>query len=618
MKRFVFVLFYISVLLLLAVTAMGQNRFDGYSLNVDADSTGNSGACPVRFLPQERGQNAVEIFLAGTNLQTPATGLTGCDLSRATANKISASPENQKWCFQGPEELYEIKLSNGNSYLWPMVGRDTGFYNVKDFRPIKRVAGPTATYTYSEPADYTKAIRNAMMIMASRQGGTLYFPDGDYIIGTTDGNIRDRGYEAITVPSGVSIVGASSNYSIPTTNMPSQKGASRIRLRNNKQVIFRIGGCTNAVSLRNIELLGNSALFGEAPRDTTGNYGVEAVGKWAINPVTKVHSMNQSQFFRFENVTFQNLDIGIFAHNANQANCNAADQLCNSWQIDNIRVDHGVFLNNKTGIVVDSGNSDWTIANSQFNYIAANAPGIGIHLKRGASVLIENTFGGGYDYDRNIGGTFLYIDSIGSATVINSSSERSQRSIYTAPYGATTSQMLTVIGSTFNDKIELTGRMNFNSTGNLYFGYTMSVDPKVTVNSIGDKFCHDPLIYPGHCTDRVGGGNVVNKPGFNGGTVMFRSGRVPEGQGKDRIDRQPNFFGYDVELGGALLQYDSNITFRDIAAFAAATETGSRVKDGAIVYCKDCKKSSTSICTQGQPGTDGAFAKRINNQWRCD
>ncbi len=618
MKRFVFGPFCTVVLFLVAMTAMGQNRFDGYSLVVDADSTGKDGACPVRFLPQERGQNAIEVFLAGTNLQTPATGLTGCDLSRSTANKISASPENQKWCFQGPEEIYEIKLSNGNSYIWPMVGRNTGFYNIKDFRPMKRVAGPTPTFTYSEPADYTKAIRNAMMIMASRQGGTLYFPDGDYIVGTTDGNTRDAGYEAITVPSGVSIVGASSNYSIPTTNMPSQKGATRIRLRNNKQVIFRIGGCTNAVSVRNIELLGNSALFGEAARDTTGTYGVEAVGKWAINPVTKVHSMNQSQFFRFENVTFQNLDTGIFAHNANQANCNAADQLCNSWQIDNIRVDHGVFLNNRTGIVVDSGNSDWTIANSQFNFMAANAPGIGIHLKRGASVLIENTFGGGYDYERNIGGTFLYIDSIGSATMINSSSERSQRSIYTAPYGATTSQMLTVIGSTFNDKIELTGRMNFNSTGNFYYGYTMSVGPQVTVNSIGDKFCHDPLIYPGHCTDRVGGGNIVNKPGFNGGTVMFRSGRVPEGQGKDRIDRQPNFFGYDVELGGALMQYDPNITFRDITAFAAAVETGSRVKDGAIVYCKDCKKTNVGICTQGKAGMDGAFAKRINGQWRCD
>ena len=618
MKRFVFAPVCIVLFFLAAIICQGQNRFDGYSLVVDADSTANNGACPVRFLPQERQQNAVEVFLAGTNLQTPATGLTGCDLSRAQANKISASPENQKWCFQGPEELYEIKLSNGNSYLWPMVGRDTGLYNVKDFRPVRRVAGPTPKYTYSEPADYTKTIRNAMMIMASRQGGTLYFPDGDYIVGTTDGNTRDPGFEAITVPSGVSIVGASGNYSIPTTNLPSQKGAARIRLRNDKQTIFRIGGCTNAVTVRNIELLGNSALFSEAPRSTTGTYGIEGLGEWVINPVTKVHTYNQSQFFRFENVIFQNLDTGIFVHNANQANCDAARQQCNSWQFDNIRVDHSMFLNNKTGIVLDTFNSDWTIANSQFNFIAANAPGYGIHLKRGAAILIENTFGGGYDYNTLIGGTFLYIDSIGTVTMIGTSSERSQRSIYTAPYGATSSQMLTVIGSVFGDKIELTGRMNYVSTGNHYFGKTISAGPEVVINSIGDRFCYDPQILPGRCIEDQDALKPVYAPGFDKGRVMFRSGRLPEGQGNVRINRQPNFFGYDVEIGDGLLQHDPNITFRDITALAAPVETGSRVKDGAVVYCKDCKKNNSGLCTQGQAGTDGAFAKRINNQWRCD
>ena len=618
MKPFVTLQFCTILLFLAAITAYGQNRYDGYSLDVGVDSVANRGACPVRFLPQEREQNAIEVYLAGTNMQTPATGLTGCKLSKVQGNRVLASPENQKWCFDGPEELYEIKLSNGNSYLWPAVGRETGLYNVKDFRPVRRVAGPKPEYVYSEPADYTMAIRNAMMIMASRQGGTLYFPDGDYIIGTTDGNTRDTSFEAITVPSGVNIIGASSNYSVSTTNMPNEKGATRIRLRNDKQTIFRIGGCTNSVTIRNIELLGNSALFGEARRSIAGTYGVEALGMWAINPATKVHSYNQSQFFRFENVVFQNFEIGIFAHNANQANCNAANQLCNGWQFDNIRVDHGIFMNNGTGIMLDTFNSDWTIANSQFNFITAVPPGNGIHVKRGASMLIENTFGGGYDYNTLVGGTFLYIDSIGTVTLIGSSAERVQRSIYSAPYGAVSSQMVTVIGSVFGEKIELHGRMNYTSTGNHYFGKTITAGPQVTINSVGDKFCYDPLTFPGQCIEGQNAAKPVNNPGFEGGRVMFRSGRMPEGQGKDRINRQPNFFGYDVEIGDGLLQHDPNTTFSGITALAAPAETGSRVKDGAIVYCKDCKKSNTGVCTQGQAGTDGAFAKRINNQWRCD
>lgn len=614
MKKTPFV--FLNLILIFITGATAQNRFEGYSLTVDA---GKSGFCPVRFLPNRDELNHIQVFLAGTDMKRPATGLTGCDNSRAQGNRVAPSGFNQKWCFQGPDDLYEIKLSNGSSYLWPSAGRNLGFFNVKDFRPMKRIDGPAVTYAYSEPADYTKAIRNAMVVMASNQGGTLMFPDGDYVVGTTDGNTRDPSYEAITVPSGVTIQGASANYSVPGGDLPNRKSASRIRLRNNKQTIFRIGGCTNSVSIRNIELLGNSALLGEARRDRAGTFGVEALGEWPLDPVTKAAAFgNVSQFFRFENVVFQEFDTGIILHNTNAADCNTTKQMCNSWQFDNIRVDHGIFINNKTGISINTFNTDWTIANSQFNFMEADAPGYGIHVKRAGMILIENTFGGGYDYGGSIGGTFIHIDSVGTMTLVGVSSERSRKSISAVGYGAVSSQSLQVIGSVFNDPIELTGRMNYASFGNRYFGNTMSVGPTVIVNSVGDKFCYDAVTFPGHCTDKVGGGNIVNSPGFNGGTIMFKSGRLPEGQGKDRINREPNLFGYDVEINKGLLQHDPNMTFRDITALASPVETGSRVKDGAIVYCKDCKKAPTGLCAQGQAGTDGAFAKRINNQWRCD
>lgn len=617
MNRPFFTFFSLALIFITGINA--QNKFDGYSLSVNAN---NSGLCPVRFVPQQNQGNHIQVFLPGTNLQKPATGISACDGSQVTGNRVAPNGMYQKWCFQGPEELYEIKLSNGESYLWPAAsGRDIGFYNVKDFRPMRRIEDPTPKYVYSEPADYTKAIRNAMMIMASRQGGTLIFPDGDYIVGTTDGNTRDPSYEAITVPSGVTIMGASRNFSVnPGNNLPDRTAAARIRLRNSRQTIFRIGGCTNSVTIRNIELLGNVALFGEARRENGGTYGIEAMGKWAIDPKTKAQTSNNSQFFKFENVVFQDFDTGIFVHNANEGNCNQAEQLCNSWQFDYVSLDQGIFINNNTGISIDTFNTDWTISNSQFQYFAARPPGIGIRIKRGTLILIQNTFGGGVDYSPGgIGGTFLHIDSVQTVTLISSASERGQKSIYTAPGGAISTQTLNVIGSVFNDPIELNGRMNFTSTGNFYYSYTMKLAPQVVVNSVGDKFCNDPEVYPGHCNDQVGpGGRPVNAPGFNGGQMMFRTGRPPEGKGKDRINRQPNLFGYDVELNKSLLQYDPDITFRNITAMAAPAETGSRVKDGAIVYCKDCKKAPTGLCTQGQAGVDGAFAKRINNQWRCD
>lgn len=599
---------------LAAAAAYGQNQFNGYSFDVGANETDN---CSYRFLPQANQRNHIDVFLAGTDLQRPATGLSACEMSVVKGNRVAPNGD-QKWCFKGPEELYEIRLSTGESYLWPtMSGRDIGFYNLKDFRPMKRIEGPAPKYVYSEPADYTKAFRNAMMIMAARRGGTLYVPDGDYIVGTTDGNTRDPSYTGITITSGVTVVGASGAYSNPTNNMPDRMGATRIRLRNKDQAIFRIGGCTNAVTIRNLELLGNSPVTREGPRDTTGTYGIEAIGRWTVDPRTKAQTANTSQNFRFQDLVFQNFDTGIILHNANTGRCNSAEQLCSSWQFDFVTVDHGHFINNRTGISIDSFNTDWMISNSQFQMMAANAPGIGIDIKHGGAILIQSTFGGGYSYGADIGGTFINIGNVGTVTVIGSSSERSQKSIYNAPWGGVSQQTLTLIGNVFNDPIELNGRMNFISTGNFYHGYTMKIAPDVVVNSIGDKFCHDAVLSP-NCTDRVGGGNVVNAPGFNGGRIMFRTGRPPEGSGANRIDRQPNFFGYDVEINKGLLQYDPDISFRDIIAMAAPVDTGSRVKDGAIVYCKDCKKNNSGICTQGQAGVDGAFAKRINGQWRCD
>ncbi len=61
------VLTYISIVLLFAAAAYGQNKFEGYSFTVEADS---GGACPIRYLPSTGAGNAIDIFVAGTNLAT--------------------------------------------------------------------------------------------------------------------------------------------------------------------------------------------------------------------------------------------------------------------------------------------------------------------------------------------------------------------------------------------------------------------------------------------------------------------------------------------------------------------------------------------------------------------
>ncbi len=605
-----FAYFYVGVIVfLLCGGVYGQNRFEGYSVVVEANS---GGACPVWYLPSVNNGNAIDVFFAGTSQRMPTANLTPCDGSYVrNGNTVFPNPDG-RWCFNGTEQFYDVKFRNGAVYLWYPLTNDTGFYNVKDFRPVTRTSGPTPQYTFTDPPDWTSTIKNAIAFIASRQGGTLRFPDGDYVVGTLDGNRRDPKYEAITLPSGIVIEGASSNLSVPSTNIPLRQSASRIRLRNDNQTIFRIGGCTNQVVVRQIELLGNSALFGEAKRDSTGNYGIEGMGKWALRP----EAPNASYGIRVENVLFQNLDKGFYLHNANDSNCDSKTQYCDAWQFDYVLVDHGIFINNKTGIWVDSYDTDWKITNSFFGYVASNAPGDGIRLKKAGAVLIEQVHAGGYNYGAQIGGTFLYIDTAVSVTVISSASERGQRSIYTNPLGSISSMMLNVVGSVFGDKIDLNGRLNFHSTGNFYSARTIDAEPSVTITSVGDRYCYDSMVLPGRCTDESG--RVVSDPGMTSGRRMFETGRIGEDTGPNRIEGKPNFFGYNVRIGDGLMQFDPNITFKDIQAWAAGSGTRPKVEDGAFLYCKDCRKSNTGICAQGTAGSDGAFAKRINGQWRCD
>ncbi|MFN0278563.1 MAG: hypothetical protein ACKVRN_08175 [Pyrinomonadaceae bacterium] len=604
--------YFLGVILLLFGSAYGQNKFEGYSVVVEAN---NAGACPVWYLPSANNGNAIDVFIAGTEQQTPAANLTTCDdSSLRNANTVLPNGDG-RWCFSGPEPFYEVKIRNGELYLWYPITNSTGFYNVKDFRPVKRTSSATQQYTFFDPPDWTTTIRNAVAFIAARQGGTLRFQDGDYVVGTLDGNRRDPKYEAITLPSGIVIEGASSNVSVPTTNLPIRQGATRIRLRNPNQTIFRIGGCTSQVTVRQIELLGNSELYGEARRDTTGTYGIEGLGKWQLAGV-RGESPNPSVGIHVENVTFQNLDRGFYVHNANDGNCNSREQNCHDWQFDYILVDHGMFINNRTGIWIDTYNTDWKISNSFFAYVASNAPGDGIRLQKAGAVLIEQVHAGGYNYGPQIGGTFLNIDSAGSVTIVSSTAERSQRAIYTNPAGAITSSMLTVIGSVLGDTIDLNGRLNFISTGSYYSARTIDAEPTVAITSLGDRYCYDSLVLPGRCTDA--NGRTVQNPGIAGGRKMFETGSVGEDTGPNRIDGRPNFFGYNVRIGDGLLQFDPNITFKDIQAWAAGAGTRPKAEDGAFLYCKDCRKNNAGICSQGTPGTDGSFAKRLNGQWRCD
>ena len=95
----------VIVLIVLVAGAYAQNKFEGYSVAVDADA---GGECAVGYLPSANEGNAVDIFYAGTQQRVPATSLTACDGAGLRQGNKAFINEQGRWCFNGPEPFYDI------------------------------------------------------------------------------------------------------------------------------------------------------------------------------------------------------------------------------------------------------------------------------------------------------------------------------------------------------------------------------------------------------------------------------------------------------------------------------------------------------------------------------
>jgi hypothetical protein len=111
--------------------------------------------------------------------------------------------------------------------------------------------------------DDSVAIQSALAFLATRNGGTLQFPEGEYLVGGIPN------YKGIVVPTGVNIQGVSGIQSNSYTNNVVQRSPSRITLVGANRSIFKIGECTERLVFRDIELYA---------RSNENTAGFEAVG----------------------------------------------------------------------------------------------------------------------------------------------------------------------------------------------------------------------------------------------------------------------------------------------------------------------------------------------------
>ncbi|KXK01453.1 MAG: Pectate lyase superfamily protein [Acidobacteria bacterium OLB17] len=540
---------------------------------------------------------------------------------------IPRNPTTGYWCFKSNRAFHRVNWTGVSDYLWLPNSNWTGFVNLKDFGAVG-----------DGVVDDTNSIRNAVMYVGAKGGGTVFFPMGVFRVTT-----------AITLPQGILVQGAMGkqlSYYVAGSN---SRSVSQILLDAQDTTIFRIGEGIENVRIRNIEL---------SAKSTSATYGVQGIGKGGEAG---------AQIISFDNVVFSNFDRGIYVTNAGIP----GDQKYGEWQFDYVKVDSCAFVDNKNaGLYIDTYNTDWNIRSSVF-YLPAVATSGGesdaIFVRRLGSMLIENTFAGGTSYASK-GGDFLDVQAFGSIHIINSSSERATNSIVFGNIagGGDLHSVLTITGSTFGDPIIIKDKLTFVSSGNFYTGSMISftnADPLRTsaIYSTGDRFCYDADFVTSPCSPDMGNSNL----GFQGpgARVIYQSGQVKNGiippiptkigtdteitsdsnteetkpiltltstnvsgQGKAFLEMSQAPFAYRISRdrtngylkfsgtqGTPWQGYIFDAPVRLPSMPLAAIFNESTAGPGTLIFCLDCFPN-TSPC---QAGGTGALAVASPTQWSC-
>jgi len=554
MKR---LFFCFALIFSLAPLVFSQNRFEGYNIILDVPETQRTATCAIRYAPPTAAITITDLNSA-TPMNLKSCGGSASTLTKSTATTyaVRASPTDYKWCFEGEDKRYRISFAGDQyqrtvTYDWIPTPdeKSLGTYNVRDFGAL----GDGKT-------DDTIAIQSALAFIASRNGGVLNFPEGDYHIGGIPN------FKGIALPSNVTIRGIGGMHSNASTSDLPRQNPTRITLNGANRAIFRIGECMEKIAVKDIELIAASQ---------QNTIGIEGVGAY-----TSVQDLY------LENVSFHSLWRGISARGLPQTDLN--------WQFDYVHIDRCRFVfNTDAGIYTNIRNTDWRIQNSLFINPprTATQKADSMNFERAAGILIDNTVGGGFA--NAVGGTFLNILDSGSVLVSHSQTESMTNSfIYNEqknPYAGDYSAPVTFVNSVFGNPIIFQARRTFVSTGNLYDGNTFRADAMVRVYSTGDRFCYDGYTL---------GCRGATKNNFDKATIVFMTGQPDDGQ----VKGHPTFFGTDVQLGAPV----------QMASFQQ-NQLPTGKANGSMVYCANCRRSTTPC----QAGGTGAPAMMVGGQWSC-
>jgi hypothetical protein len=451
--------------------------------------------------------------------------------------------------------------------------------------------GIAYTNCWADTGDDTARLQSA--IAAPSSVGKLIFNEENYTISD------ELPVYAFRILEGNSVnTGAGFNTSKITQTTPGK-------------AIFRIGAGVFDVSIRDLGLVGQSG----------SGIGIYAAGQY---------SQGGSARFQFSNLRFSGLDKGIYVY---------ATTGDGGWQFDNVKLDNATFEACNTAILIDASDSGWHMAN--VNIVAATGQ-YGIRIPRGGYMSMNLIVGNGFTNGSTdpAGGplalseTFIEIGEHSVISIQNSVAENFKRSLFINSLQKDTP--IHLINNAFGEKVEI-NNSHVVSTGNFYGNFWGVSNPvikgKSDVFSIGDRFCWE---FSTHCTaskfvvqgttatlqqmassDNSStdltrpafkilqpsiGKNLLELGNFNaGGEYVYRLKRDSLGRLNFTASQSDPWKGYT---------FDGTVR---LASYLKANLPSGTTANGDMVYCSDCKPSTTPCQAAGT----GALAIIANGQWSC-
>ncbi len=403
-----------------------------------------------------------------------------------------------------------------------------------------------------------------------------------------------------------------------------------------------------------------------------------AIGIFAQNGTTEATS-GQSLGFDFSDLTFENLDKGIYV-NAQAFSTNSPIPGIGAeggWRFDNVRLEKIRFQNCRIGVHVNSKNSGWSMKNLLLEVPAGpqiplpvynpnatpqysggitpsnvNTFSIGLYLQRIGYSTIDLAIGDGPHASTGTSASaFIYVGEHANLNIQSSVDEVFKNSIYV--YGGDINSPINLSNNIFQSQLIVRNSTIMSSANQFTYFHDSTTAPAKAfqsskIYSIGDRFCLDYIPANSVCTEPPNAGGIstatydldpssqmmfssnpytTTVAALRFGPLNYQYDIVRDNDGILAFNGvqgsgaggffYPGYAGYSFKTPGGTVKinYDGSVTYGNKNYNQLITNFGLLAAPGNGTVIYCSDCQKATPCNSGG---GGALAKRINGNWDCD